>query len=93
MYVNGKDSKGTFFTIFGNKTFFSFIDYSESNGKIKFASSLSSYVTTVRMTVRMTVVATLKSKGNMEFITILERTDFPFISVLAQTPQLKDTAT
>lgn len=40
----------------------------------------------------MTVVAALKLKGNIESITILEHMDFPFISVLAQTPQLEDTA-
>lgn len=54
------------------------------NGKTKFASSLSS--------VMMTVVEALKPKGNTAFITILEHMDFLFISVLAQTPQLEDTA-
>lgn len=37
-------------------------------------------------------MAALKPTGNTEFITILEHTDFPVISVLAQTPQLEDTA-
>lgn len=40
----------------------------------------------------MAVVEALKPKGNTAFITILEHMDFPFISVLAQTPQLEDTA-
>lgn len=57
------------------------------NGKTKFASSLSSVTT-----VMMAVVEALKPKGNTAFITILEHMDFPFISVLAQTPQLEDTA-
>jgi len=42
--------------------------------------------------VRMTVAAALKPKGNTGFITILEHAEFPFLCVLAQTPQLEDAA-